>query len=246
MDTQSLYLLREPMKTVFGDVGYLSISDYIKMSSEISTVSKQPLHMYYEFRNQLEKIDESERSNFLREIESLKTISLIELVRTDNHVKSAYERFFEKLITYRDELTYEDILGDENYFTAIRKLSLEMNYLKEDPVSPNPEIQEYYEQRKIMKMKESGDINFSDIISSVSVGGGYKYEEIRDMTIFQFYHTYYRIGSFKKYDQSTIFASAFHDTKILTSWTEKIDLFKDEKLGFDYGEFNKKYNDIFS
>lgn len=241
-----MYLLREPMKTVFGDVGYLSISDYIKMTSEISTVSKQPLHMYYEFRKHLEKIDEAERNSFLVEIESLKTISLFELVKTDNQVKSAYERFFEKLVTYRDEVTFEDILSDESYFTAIRKLSLEMNYLKEEPVSPNPEIQDYYEQRKVMKMKESGDINFSDIISSVSVGGSYKYEEIRDMTIFQFYHTYYRIGSFKKYDQSTIFASAFHDTKILTSWTEKIDLFKDEKLGFDYGEFNKKYNDIFS
>lgn len=246
MDTQSLYLLKEPVTTIFGDIGYLCISDYIKLASEISTISKQPLQMYYDFRNQLDKVPEDERLSFSKQIEFLKDITLFNLVNEDSQLKNSYTTILSKIVVFNEGITVEDVFTNESYFMGIRKLLMEMNNLKEDPVSPNPEIQEYYEQRKKMKMKDSGDINFSDIISSVAVGSGYKYEEVREMTIFQFYHTYYRIGSFKKYDQSTIFASAFHDTKILTSWTEKIDLFKDEKLGLDYDDFNKKHKDIFS
>lgn len=242
--TQAIYLLEKPIPTIYGNVGYLHIDDYFDFSGEISTISKTPLHMYYDFRKQLAKVPLGERKQFLKEIDELKSKSLFELLNEDTRVFETYARIFNKVIDYNEGYSFADVIESESNFMTLRKMIMEMNYIKEEPVSPNPEIQEYYEQRKKLKQKETGEIDFSDIISSVAVGGNYKYHEIGSMTIFQFYNTYYRIGSFKKYDQSTIFASAFHDTKILTSWSEKIDLFEEESLGYNYNDFNKKYNDI--
>lgn len=249
MDLQTLYLLEIPTKTIFGDIGYLRVTDYIDLTNEIYYLISTPLHIYYDGLKKLDSLDvelpEHEIAEYMTKLNVLKDMSIYELVNGDESVRNAYVKLFSKLITFNENLTPEDIINNENAFLQVRKIIMDMNYLKEDDVSPNPEIQEYFNNRKLQKAKESGGISFSDMVTSVAVSQGKSYSEIAQMTLFQFYNTYYRVAQFKRHIESVILAGAFHDTKIISSWSENINLFKDSELGIAYEEFNKKYKGVF-
>lgn len=246
MDDQSLYLMEEPIVTIFGEVRYLEFHEYIKLSSKLSHMSMTPLHLHYQYRKQLSEVPQENRKEFLEYVNLLKDMRLIELINTDNMMKSYYTSVFETVINFNEGVTVDDILSQEDYLLNMRKLILDMNYVTEEPVSPNPEIQEYYELRRKQKKKESGDVTISDIITSIAVGTPNSFKEIRKMTVIQIYSLYYRIGAFKSFDQSTLIAIASGDGKAITSWTKNIDLFEKQELGTSFNEFNNKYQNIFS
>jgi len=134
-------------------------------------------------------------------------------------------------------------LLNSNNFDYYRKLIMDMNCVKEEKINPNPEIQKWIEKSK--KFKESGEkLEFSDIVSSVVGYNGLSYNDINEMTIYQLYMTFQRIGQIKGYDTSTLFATVAEKVDV-QSWCKHIDLFEEEAHGISRENFDKKIGSIF-
>ena len=98
---------------------------------------------------------------------------------------------------------------------------------------------------KSKKFKSEG-IEFEDIVSSVAVYTGYTYEQINELTLYQFYTTFQRIGAFKSYDTNTLFATVSTEKINIESWCKHIDLFEnEEKEGLTRDAYNKLKSGIF-
>ncbi|MCR1991107.1 hypothetical protein NSA31_04785 [Bacillus subtilis] len=151
--------------------------------------------------------------------------------------KEAYEVIFSTVFNGVEIL---EKLTPEN-FEALRELVLIMSCLKEEKISSNPEIQRANERSKRVKSQDSDMVDMADIMSSVAAHTGYLYKDINEMTLFQLYMTYYRVGQFKQYDTSILFATVSPDAaKHMESWGKHIDLFEEEKHYISRESFMKQ------
>lgn len=238
------FLLGEPIETDIGLIRFLTVSEYLKTSSDLLALNLNILHLYHRYRKMLDDTDKEVFSA----LEELKSESLFNFINENKDFKESYLRVFSMVLDMNDKgdvmNSLERIFEDEALFMGTRQLIMEMQLQSETPVSDNLEIQEYYETRAEMKRKEAGDQSFSDIISSVVAGTSNSFKDVRDMTIIQLYSIYYRIGAFKNFDVLTLFASVGNKDKI-EPWDKHIDLFSKAELGIDYSEFNRQYGGLF-
>lgn len=241
---KGMFIFAEPIKTQFGDVRFLTYMEFLTHSATLNVISMNSLHLYYYFKREVDNLPKKDKDDLLKGIEELKKISLHEIVTTTDNILEAYLSIFKLVLEEEYFNKVEDILENEDVFMGMRQLIMDMNFLTEDPVSENPEIQEYYEDRKRMKQKESNKQDASDIITSIVAGTSKSYEDVKNWTVIQVYAMYYRIGAFKNYDAQTLFATVSSDIKI-ESWSKNIDLFEKESVGIEYSAFNKQYGGLF-
>jgi hypothetical protein len=63
------------------------------------------------------------------------------------------------------------------------------------------------------------------------------------MTVLQLYSVFYRLGAFKNYETTTLFATVSGDVKI-ESWSKKIDMYERETSRIKKQDFDKKYGSL--
>lgn len=170
-------------------------------------------------------------------IDKIKEMELVEIVLSFEDVKESYEKVINHFFKEEMSEVFSRFSSVEQFY-SIRRLILDLAFFKEEDVNPNPEIQRAIDRSRRIKEMERGKLEFSDIISSVSVYTGKSYEDIKNMTVYQLYLDYYRIAKFFAYGASTLFATVAPDVKI-EDWGEHIDLFKEEKEGLSRQEFDK-------
>lgn len=238
MDNKEFYIFGLPVKTDFCEVRFLKYHEYIENLSELSTMTLNVLHIYYQYK----KMNIEKDKEFDEMLEILKKDSLFNIVKSQSQFSNAYYKIF-KLVIEEDDVI-EAIMDNEEAFMEYRQLVMEMNMLSESEVSPNPKIQSYIEKSQMVKQRDSEKQTFSDIVSSVVVGAGVPFDKIVDMTVLQVYSVYYRIGAMKSYDASTLFATVSDKVKI-ESWGKSIDLFATQKSGMSVKEFNSTIGAIF-
>lgn len=241
---RDLFILGEPIETHFGSVRFLTYMEFIKYFVELNLISMNVLHLYHQYKKQSEVFPPEERADFLKAVEEVKVLSLQEFVTTDDRLVNAYATILNLVLDEESQHRIEEIINDAESFMGMRQLIMNMNFLTEDPVSDNPEIQEYYEDRKKMKQKNAGKQSPADIITSIVAGTSNSFDDVKKMTVIQVYSIYYRIAAFKEFDTQTLFATVSSDVKI-ESWSKNIDLFEKEELGIGYAAFNKQYGGLF-
>jgi len=233
------FILGDSIETPYGNVRFLKYTEYIRLLPELSLISMNSLHFYWQFKKSYDSTD-SDIQEFL---ELTKKAPLYEIIVNRDDLAAIYLKIFKIVLDSHDRL--EEIFKSEDLFMGMRKLIMDMNFLSEGLVSEEEEIQEYYDTRKKMQQKEAGKQSVSDVVSSIVAGTSNSFEDVRNMTVIQVYTIYYRLGAFKTFDAQTLFATVSEKVKI-ESWNKHIDLFAKEEVGIGFEEFNKQYGGLFN
>ncbi|HLG28300.1 MAG TPA: hypothetical protein VI423_10985 [Paenisporosarcina sp.] len=244
MMDREFYITGTPIQTKFGSIRFLTYLEYLNHMSELNTIRLNVFHLYYQYKKQFNLIEfePNEKKEILESLEEMKNQSLHSIVMSNSSSVDAYFKILKLVIDSEDSL--EKIFDDAEIFMQIREIVMDMNFIHEEEVSPNEEIQGYIEKSKEMKQRGAGNQSFSDIVSSVVVGSGLDYSTVFNMTVLQLYATYYRIAAVKDFEISTLFATVSDKQKI-ESWHKHINLFENEKEGMSMEQFNTQFGSLF-
>lgn len=235
---KEFFIFGLPVETDICTVRFLKYFEYIKYLPELSTLTMNVLHIYYQYR----KLNITDDPEIEKTLERLKENSLYEIVGDSDQLASAYFQIFNLVID--NEEAVRKIIEDENLFMLYRQLILDMNMLSEEEVSPNPEIQEFIDAGRELAQQNSDKQTYSDIMSSIVIGAGVDYDIITNWTVLRVYATFYRIGAFKNSDVTALFATVTDKVKYET-WNKNIDLHENKRSGMKMSEFNKQYGSLF-
>jgi len=229
---KSFYILGDPIEIKdIGTAYFVKIKELPEFSlhRNILSVNKDKIISMYKQQG----MDKEAIDYFIN------NISLFQWVIKIPDVKDLYSQLFKFIFK-------EDIFNkvNENNFEYLRQLIMDMNCITEEKINPNPEIQKWIEKSKRFKQNNE-KLTFEDIVTSVAVGTGYTYEYINNMSLYQFYLTFQRIGGFKNYDTSTLFSTVSTEKINIESWCKNINLFEEDIDGISRGEFNKLKGSIF-
>ena len=242
MDEKDLYIFGEPIKTLVGEVRFLTYKEYLVNIASLNLITQNVLHLYYQYKKQIDEKDEKA----LELLESLKQLTLFELIQSEPSLYEIYQKIFTLLISPKPDIDNpaEIILSDENLFMQYRQLIMEMNLLSEEMVSPNPEIQRGLEMSRNYKQQASGQTSFTDIVSSIVAGTTNSFKDVCEMTVYQVYATYYRMGAIFDYQTSTLFATVSEKVKI-ESWSKHLNLYERDSHVIEKDDFDKKFGSMF-
>lgn len=230
---EEYYILGEPIDTDIGKCRFIKVREFPDVSQDLGIMTLGKDHIV----NLLCK-QSKEREHEI--VEKMKDVSLHEIVFTFPDLKESYRNMFTKV--FSDE-SFKQIDGGN--FPFYRNLILKMNCQKEEKINPNPEIQRAIERSRRVKAQDGETLHFSDIVTSIVGFNGLTYDNINNFTLYQLYMTYYRIGQFKNYDTSTLFATVSPSKSKIDSWSKHIDMFAEEKHFVTQEEFNKNTGSAF-
>lgn len=230
MISEEFFIFGEPVETDIGLCHFLTMRDYQKMHSHLDYVKMSKLEIIYRFQkeNKLGKYDEL--------IQTMEHLELFDIVNQLPVFAEAYEHVFKH--AFRNEFIMDAV--DKDNFYNLRALIMRMNCMKEEPINPNPEIQRAWERSKRVKSQMAEKITLADMASSISAFGSKpSYNNIADMTIYQFFMEYQRIAQGFAYETATLFATVSTEKMKIDSWSKNIDLYEVDKHELDEATANK-------
>lgn len=231
---RELYIFGEPIETELGDVRFLTYKEYLLNAQYLTLMNMNVLHIYY----QLRKMTDEKDSEAMAELDNIKKASLFSIVMQLDYFREAYIKIFQMVFDDKDSVA--KAFSSEECFDFYRNLILDMQIMVEDEVSPNPEIQKGIEMSKKVKQDKAEKQTFTDIITSIVAGTGNSFKDVCEMTVYQVYAVFYRMGAMKSYDTETLFATVSAEVQI-SSWSRNIDLFTSEGSTIDRDTFDKSY-----
>lgn len=241
--------------TDYGKIRFLTYKEMLFNSKEVSLISQNVLHIYYYFLNDLKKIRASKEE--IEELKEIKDSELIELVLTTQSLLSAYLRIFDLVIDVDTDLIrtdfekedeyifmkYKNILSSSAIFMFVRKLIMDMNIVIEERVSPNEVIQKAFERSSRIKSRTSQKQSNGDVITSIVANTNYSYKDVGEMTVFQVYALYARIGAIFNHKTTTLFATVADKVEV-ESWNKHINLFEEEQDSMTREQFTSKFGSM--
>lgn len=233
-DIEEIYISGDAIRTDIGDCYFIKVNEYWKYLELLGVLTLDKNRIIAGIYNQ------DKKGEYTDYIELAKELSLYEIVASIEQYVEIYQELFSRL--FRDKSVWGRVNKDN--FDYFRELVMKMNGIPEEETSPNPEIQQWIDREKRFK-QEGGNINFTDIVSSVVVGTGASYQQVNDYTLFQLYMTFKRITQFKAYDTSTLFSTVASDSVDIESWAKNIPVVDREKLGISKDEFDKTFANMF-
>lgn len=238
LDLKEFYILGLPIQTVLGSCHFLKVKEYPEYFFDLQTVSLTKSHLINKYSEINKKIKDPQLEEFITSIHNL---NLYTLANTIPELSESYLKLFAKV--FNNEDAFSNIKEED--FDYIRNLIMEMNFMKEEVINPNPEIQKAIERSRRVKTQGDDKLEFTDIISSVVGFNGLSYQNINEFTIYQLYMTFYRIAQIKNYDTSTLFATVASEKIKIESWSKHIGLNGEDEHSMSKDEFEKQSNDLF-
>lgn len=237
---KNLFIFGEPVVTQFGVIRHLTYREYLTNLPQLSLITQNTLHLYYQFKKIYKNTKDESINQALKEI---REASLYEVVISMEEILSAYVKVIQLVLDMNENIDIKFIFSSEENFMFFRKLVMDMNVLTEDEVSPNEEIQRAIERSRRVKQKDTETQSFVDIVTSIVASTSNSFEDVCNMTVFQVYAIYARIGAIFNYQTSTLFATVAEKVKI-ESWNKHIDLFNKESDVLTKDEFDNKFGSI--
>lgn len=239
------YIFGESIPTSIGDMRFLTYKEYMTNYHFINNISKNVLHLHYQLLEISKKTKKKDgREDLIEYAHHIKDLSLYEVVANNRELLQAYVVVFSLVM---GEKEVEDMFSTEDNFVFCRELFLDMNLIKEEEVSPNPEIQKTIEMSKKAKQASSKNRGASptDIVTSVVVGAKQSFKDVSNMTVFQIMSLFQRYGAIKNYDTTVLFRTVNDDVDI-SPWDINFDMFEDSSTtAIKRSEFDQRTKDIF-
>ena len=181
------------------------------------------------------------------EDESIKDIGLLRLLtlyyikeyKVDEKIKEQFDKMAKLFsIVLHDDMNYivhdnslvffnknQDKIINNNNYEEIRKIIMEQNLLFEEKIYKDPLVQKW--ARKALEAKQKGN-NITDetMVTIISVISGKSYEEIANMTLYQYKAEFYRIMAIMNYETSVIFATVAGSEGQMPHYTDDTDFNK--------------------
>lgn len=232
---RGFYVFGQPVQTEIGLIDFIKVGDYPVLFGDLQMVSMSKLEIIYRYN---ESNDKGQFDDLLKE---LKDLSLYDIVTTIPNFKFSYQNILSYVC--KDESSADKI--DEGNFEEIRRTILDMNNIKEESINPNPEIQRVRERSKRVKAQDSEKLTLEDIFTSLVVQLGKDFKDIQDWTVYQFYAAYHRLGQFKQFETTSLFATVSEKVKV-ERWNKHIDMFEEEDHFISESQFGKQVGSVFS
>ena len=229
------FILGLPVPTDIGECHFLSVTEMDDYLVPLSVVSQDKNRIISLLSDKDVVIEHKEET-----LEVLRSLSLYEVVQQlSTHVES-YKKLYSHL--FRDTDAWNRV--NEENFEELRKLVLLMSCIPEEETSSNPEIQKRLDKDKQIKAASGGNIEMTDMLTSIHVATGASYEDIAKQTYFQIQSTFKRISKFKDYELTSLMATVAEKVEII-SWGEHSPLVDNEEQALSRDKFNNDYGKMF-
>ena len=123
------------------------------------------------------------------------------------------------------EMKYNTIINFFNY-DELRTIIMKQNLIFEPKVYKDPLVQEWANKVLESRSKNSVKITIEDFITTVKNFGGLTYEQLMEQTIYQLYADFYRIGKFKQFEQTSLFATVSMEKISIEHFAQSLDMWK--------------------
>jgi len=226
-DIREFYILCEPIETRIGKMKFFKVKEYLTLLPYIQLI-------YLEKKDIMKLILPEYKEHFEK-------MPLLEIIKFFNHDNYNLYKSFKDLFKLCFNEDVFDLVEDDQELQYYLDLIKKINCLNYEKPTFNPEIEKFNKFKRFFQKKNNDSINFEAVYTSVWLGSGTKPDE---MYIYEMYALFYRLGQFKNYNTTTLFATVSKDVKI-ESWYKAIDLtgFKDKKLSLK--EFEEKSKSLF-
>jgi len=245
----SQFIFKHPVTSPFGLMRFLTYEEYMDNQAELSIISQNVLHLFYIFRKSIPV----HRKQELKEFDSFKTRELHDIVYEHPELRAAYMKIFilmldqnEFMRSSEDALmVLQDIFENKDAFLMMRDLIMKMNLLKEEKVSPQPRLQQIFENdKKIKAERDKNAPTHMDILTSIA-NLGIGFETLAKESPFQIQMRFAKIAAKEDYRRNILFATVSNEVTI-ESWARKIDLFEvKDTSAISKAEFDQKYAGMF-
>lgn len=129
-----------------------------------------------------------------------------------------------KLFIVGDQLDNKTI-NVQNY-DEIRKIIMQQNLIFLPKIYKDPLVQEWANRVLEVRNNKSSKITLEDFVTTVKNFNGHTYQQMKEMTIYQLYADFYRIGKFEQYKQASLFSTVSTKPITIEYFAENIDMFK--------------------
>lgn len=242
---KDMFIFGDDVITDYGKIRFLSYKEFLMCPNEVALIGQNVLHIYYYFLNDLNK--RNAKKEELDALKEIKESNLLEIVLSTPALLSAYLKVFNLVFDMNSEqdVSFEKLFSDVNIFMFVRKIVMDMNIIVEERVSPNEVIQKAFERSNRIKSRNAPKQSNGDIITSIVANTNYNYRDVGDMTVFQVYALYARIGAIFNHKTTTLFATVADKVEI-ESWNKHINLFEQEQDNMSREQFNSKFGGMLS
>lgn len=253
MDFRERALLGLPIETPFGELKPLSLLDYLERGDALAAITFDIRRVLHEIR--LSQPDEKHRNSeemteLLREMEKEYSIKQLLITYMEPYFHAYVDiisrcRVLEGQETFEEKQkeTFEFLQDMEpKEFDALRKIILEINNQPEQTASLDPTVQQWKEKALRYKSSGSGDDspNLSTMATSIVSFSGHTFEEVLSWNITQLHQVFQRIGFFKAYETTTLFATVT-DKIDIQDWSKNIVIENDSN---DSSSFAMSYDSL--
>lgn len=224
---KELYVLEEPIETRIGLLYPMLVGNYKKLIKFNGVISLDKNALINHFTDLTKQNNEFQA--FLDIVKELSMFDFIKFCGVDDYKGSfLYDLYvqFKELLELCFKADVFHLIETSEEFDEYINIIRDVNNIKYEPTSPNPEIERRNNLKRKLESMKSENITFEDMFTSVCVGLSKLPSEVNTMTIYDFYKIFARIGQFKNYDTSTLFATVSKEAKIET-WYKSIDTKKD-------------------
>lgn len=218
VDKKYNHILENPILTDIGYFHYIKTKDYDTFNDVVGVVNLDKIALVNYFKKLTQ--ENSQLQPFLDIVTEFDMFSFIRYCGLPEYrgtfiseLNEQYVELFKFCTKCNNNIVFELIKSDEDfqeYLNLIRK----MNGIPYEPTSPNPEIERRNQlTRKLAEMKNEG-VDFECMFTSVCVDLKKTPTEVGEISLYAFYKLFSRIGQFKHYDSSVLFATVSTEVKV--------------------------------
>lgn len=233
------------IKTKYGTVRPILVDEYEKFIPYISFLKKYPRTIKsILFNMKVNETDDYEkRGSYKNDLDNNDLVYFI--IKNDYGLKDSLNDMLNFIMDDYDSSIYTTILESDDSWDEFRKFILSFNGIIVEDESDDPEIRKFDEYSRALKEAKGQTVDFESIYTSILVRTGMDTNQINNLTIYQFYSIFKRIGAFFNYETSTLYKTVDSKGTInVIPWSTVIE--KNNKESIKLSDFGKKFGKDFN
>lgn len=214
-----LYILGLPVKTPIGNIHPVKVREFMEIAKYLQILNIED----FEFKRMLS----IENDEMLKDVHFFEIMK--ELRGSDWHEGNVIYDIYMGYSGLFQLCFKEDVFGSietAEEFEAYRDLIRGINGIKHEKPNPNPEIEKYNQMKKLLESKRGDSITFKAMYTSILVATG---NNPNELTLYQFYEVFDRIGHFKNFDVSTMYRMVDNEIDV-SNWFGEIKRAEEKRI----------------